>query len=471
MKLLLASALALVAGCASAPSEAPAEQGDALSEMQTSLALRRCPAVSGRTITVAPSGGDARTVQAGLDAARPGDLVLVRAGVYHEAVRFPRSGTSAGCITLQGEAGAILDGAGASGNVGVTIEDRSWVAVVGLSVRGYRGGDTPTGIRVTGSPEVVEIRQNRVTGIESSRDAHGISFHGTGTTPMRDLLVDGNEVASCKLGSSESLVLNGNITRFVVSHNTVHDNDNIGIDFIGFEGVGPSGQDQVRGGICVDNVVYNISSRGNPAYDGELSADGIYVDGGKDIVIERNRVSSSDIGIEIASEHRGKTTSDITVRNNFVSGSQQGDIMVGGYAADRGFARNVAILQNTLYRAKGGEVIVQYNASDLTIANNVFVGQPGVPYVAATGTSDQNIRVDTNLYFGASSSSAGTWTDAHALFADPRLAGGPSDLHLGPGSPARDAGSTLGERAGAADIDGQARLRGHAVDLGADEAD
>jgi len=50
---------------------------------------------------------------------------------------------------------------------------------------------------------------------------------------------------------SESMVLNGNVEHFVVSHNKVHDNDNIGIDFIGFEGecrprAGPGAQTRLH---------------------------------------------------------------------------------------------------------------------------------------------------------------------------------------------------------------------------------
>src|SRR5439155_8178218 len=96
-----------------------------------------------------------------------------------------------------------------------------------------------------------------------------------------------------------------------------------------------------------DNVVYNISSATNPTYGGERSADGIYVDGGRDIVIERNKVDNCDIGVEVASEHLGKTTSNITVRNNFISRSYQGNILMGGYASNRGDALNVIVVHNT----------------------------------------------------------------------------------------------------------------------------
>lgn len=314
-----------------------------------------------------------------------------------------------------------------------------------------------------------EGSNNLVTDIVSSSNAHGIAFYGTSSTPMSDLVIDGNEVTACKLGQSESMVLNGNVTNFTVSHNKIHDNDNIGIDFIGFEGNGPAGQDQARSGVCVDNVVFNISTKNNPTYGGELSADGIYVDGGRDIVIERNRVSTSDIGIEVASEHGGKTTSGIVVRNNVISGSVQGNIMMGGYDANRGNARDITVVNNTLYKGGDGEVIVQYNSSAVVVRNNVFFAKSGNAYVAATGSNNSNITVDTNLYFGASTSSAGTWPDGNARFADPRLVNAPTDLHLAADSPAIDHGASLGALAGELDIDGAPRVDGPAIDIGADE--
>jgi hypothetical protein len=49
----------------------------------------------------------------------------------------------------------------------------------------------------------------------------------------------GMRVHHLKTGSSESLVVNGNVTNFRITHNVVHDNNNIGIDVIGFERTAP----------------------------------------------------------------------------------------------------------------------------------------------------------------------------------------------------------------------------------------
>src|SRR5438552_2039429 len=264
---------------------------------------------SARNIIVAPSGGDFSTVAAGVGAAQAGDTVTVRAGTYNEAVSFGRSGSAAAFITLRGEPGAILDGAGGSGQ-GITISSRNYIRVTGMTVQNFMGSGTPMGISVEGSSSFIELRNNLVHNIESPNgNAHGIAFYGTAATPMTNIVVEGNEIRNCRLGQSESLVLNGNVSGFTVAGNVVHDNDNIGIDFIGFESTGPLGQDQARNGICVDNVVYNISSATNPTYGGDRSADGIYVDGGRDRAIERNNGDNGHISVEVASEHGRKTTS------------------------------------------------------------------------------------------------------------------------------------------------------------------
>ena len=76
------------------------------------------------------------TIQAGLNVAKPGDTVLVRAGVYHEIVTFPNSGTSNGAawdelqnaqwITLEAykDERAIVDGS-------LTIPAKDWTLVAG----------------------------------------------------------------------------------------------------------------------------------------------------------------------------------------------------------------------------------------------------------------------------------------------------------------------------------------------------
>jgi hypothetical protein len=63
--------------------------------------------------------------------------------------------------------------------------------------------------------------------------------YGTSQIPITQLAISGNEVYQLKTGQSESVNVDGNVTHFNITNNLVHDNDNIGIDAIGYEGVGP----------------------------------------------------------------------------------------------------------------------------------------------------------------------------------------------------------------------------------------
>jgi len=430
------------------------------------------------TIIVAKSGGDYTTIQEGLDAANPGDTVLVKEGVYNEMVTFHKSGTESNYITLQGEPGAVIDGTGLEivGTVGlVYIENKSYVKVIGFEIKNAVESSSnafQAGIWVRGSGSYIEIKNNIVSNIVNSTKssgAHGIAVYGTsGTASLSNIIVDGNEVFDCKTGWSESMVLNGNVDGFTVSNNTVHDNDNIGIDFIGYEGECPNpALDQTRNGICVDNEVYNITSYGNPAYGNDKCADGIYVDGGKNIIIERNKIDNCDIGIELASEHSGKNTEGITVRNNFVSRSYMGNILAGGYAKNKGNAVNCNIYNNTTYQGTDGEVILQNNCNGITIKNNIFVRNATGEYLVEWGKNNVNITVNNNMYYGASTTSPGAWPDSTAKFSDPQLIDTYLNMHIASTSPAIDAGVALD--AGTLDIDSEVRVQGEAIDIGADE--
>ncbi|MBA3531577.1 MAG: right-handed parallel beta-helix repeat-containing protein, partial [Ardenticatenales bacterium] len=298
-----------------------------------------------------------RTIQKAADTAGAGSTVYVRGGSYPEQVTIHVSGSAAGgFVTFRNYEGEtpILDGTAISLNesnsAAIRIEDQSYVVVQGFEIRNYRSASrsvAPVAIFVQGSAHHIQLKDNRIHAIETTAlvdaerqgaDAHAIAVYGTNVPEsIHEIVIANNELYDLKLGSSEALVLNGNVEGFTIVNNYVHDADNIGIDLIGFEGIAPDpAYDQARKGTVIGNRVERISSFGNPSYGNVYSAGGIYVDGGRDIVIEQNMVSLSDIGIELASEHAGRATSRITVRSNVLHHNRMAGLLMGGYDTARG---------------------------------------------------------------------------------------------------------------------------------------
>ncbi len=111
----------------------------------------------------------------------------------------------------------------------------------------------------------------------------------------------------------------------------------------------------------------------------------------------------------------------------------------------------------------------------MTVKNNILYAKSGNSYVLNSGGNNTGVTLDTNLYFGASTSSPGSYADPHPKFGNPMLAGPPTDLHVLVGSPAIDAGLALGNDAsglplsGSLDIDRNSRVTGVRINIGAHE--
>ena len=450
-----------------------------------------------------------KTIQKAANTLTPGSRVYVRAGVYQERVTVNVSGSLAGgyiqFLNYPNET-PILDGTGlsvpASDSGLFLVVDRSYLVIKGFELRNFKtsaGGRVPVAIHIRGNSHHLRIRDNTIHYIQhngttaNNTDAHGIAVYGDNATQaINNLIIDGNELYALKLGSSEALVINGNVTGFQVTNNRVHDNNNIGIDAIGFEGVSSDpATDQARNGLISGNEVYNINSAGNPAYGSDRSAGGIYVDGGRNITISENVVHHCNIGIELASEHAGRATSATIVRNNFIYLNDVVGISVGGYDRNRGQTVGCSIVNNTLFRNDrlqwgNGELQLQFDTRNLVIKNNIFVTNAQDYAITNTFTENTGNVVDYNLYFAPDGAANAEWQwrklwykgfaayraatghDSHSLFVNPLLVNTTlPDLHLKSTSPAIGVGQNTG-LAGGVDIDGEVRVQG-GIEIGADE--
>jgi hypothetical protein len=483
---------------------------------------------AGADFYVATSGDDANpgtiekpflTMQHAADIAKPGATVHVRGDVYCQQLTVKVSGNAQqGFITFESHPGeqAILDGGcltpSEENTSMILLNNVSYVRIQGLEVRNNRTDNSrivPAGIRVFGSGSHIEILKNNVHHIEQNStyrvksgqgaNGFGIAIYGTDAkTPISDLVVDGNEVHHLKTGSSESLVINGNVAGFRISKNIVHDNNNIGIDVIGFERTAPDPEvDRARDGVVSENLVYNITSRGNSAYGNDANSDGIYVDGGTRILIERNVMHDVDFGIELASEHASGNTSHVVARNNLIYSCHTAALAIGGYDAKRGKTEDVLIVNNTLYandtwETGTGEILLQFYLRNNVIKNNIiYVGKHGRVMSSRSKPTDSapTVIFDHNLYYLPAGSKAAKWSfdqvdyssfeeyvqasgnDRNSHFANPLFVDAASNnFHLRADSPARNGGENLGPQiVGDEDLDGRLRLEGAKIDIGSYE--
>jgi len=470
-------------------------------------------ATNGNDSNPGTQGAPFATLQHAAKIATAGDTVLVRGGVYNQKLTLTTSGTASAPITFASFAGetAILDGTGLSipdGEYGmITINSAAYVIVEGFEIRNYTTAsvnDVPIGIYVEGAGNFIQIINNRIHDITTTAktnpaqcgsNAFGLTVYGTqAPASISGLVISGNEIDDLKTGCSETLSVDGNVDGFAITGNLIHDDDNIAIGAIGFEKVSPvQTYDQARNGEIRGNLIYNITSYGNPDYGNQYAADGIYVDGGTKITIEQNVVHNADLGIELASEHKGHVASYVTARNNIVYDNNANGISIGGYAATEGGTAHCTMVNNTLFandsKSTGsGEFQIQYYATNNIFENNiVYAGAQGLLVNNYTSTEAKPAALNHNLYFfgGGAADSQFLWDgksysgyasylaksgqDAKSMFANPQFQSATKhDLDIAAASPARNAGLVLSRSVvGAADIIGNPRVGPGGISIGA----
>jgi Secretion system C-terminal sorting domain/Right handed beta helix region len=425
-----------------------------------------------------------KTIQYAVDQANSGTTIYVSSGTYVEKVVFSGvadSGVANSEVILRNVSGQtpVIDGATltASGREGlISVIGASHIKIFGFELKNFStgGGNTPCGFYMEGTCANVEFSNNKIHDIKNKstcadpcgEGAHGIGIFGTNTSGITKVTFDNNEVYNCILESSESFVINGNVNGFVLTNNYVHDNNNIGYDFIGYENEcsGCGDNDRARNGVVKFNRAINNTSRKNPWYKNSPSAGGFYVDGGRDILFDGNIASGNDLGFEVASEHDGKNTENITVRNSYIYNNSDVGISIGGSVANAA-ANKISVINNTFYKnyGFGSEIIFKQKVINSFIQNNIFYANNTPAFqddnIGSTGNTWSN-----NLYFNGAAGPGSVST------ADPKLVNPAiGNLDLQSTSPAIDKGTNIANNIGTTDIKNNLRFNNITVDIGAHE--
>lgn len=344
------------------------------------------------------------TIQEAVDHATKGTRIIIGKGEY-APFYIPEkcSGTAKGMTTIKALKGTrpiikVPTGSASKETIGIEIENASNICISELTISGGTQG-----IYYESNSKAKSKKLNRIIisncQVKNVKGVHGIAIWATNDkVPVTGLVIENCKVHHCLCGDSESVVVNGNIDGFVIRGNTIHDNNNIGIDMAGFWGVARHKKsykgnlydvDYVRNGKCYNNKVYNISSNGNSAYlqDGEyaLCAGGIYVDGGQNIEIYNNEVFGCDIGIEVATEQKEKENAlfqvtGIKVHDNIIRECKGfAGLTFGGYDASRGYTIGCHFYRNTLMN-NPVQIAVQRSKNNRIYENTIIGGETMVEY-------------------------------------------------------------------------------------------
>ncbi len=439
-----------------------------------------------------------KTIQHSLNNMTSNSILNVDAGIYNEKIQIPINN-----ITIKNQTSTIpiIDATGISSQSSIiSVVNKNTITIDGFELRNNIQNDAQ-GILIQGSCNTINIKNciihdihfssNPSATVNSNTNAQGIIVYGTNSTnAITNLKIENNQLYNCRLGYSEGIAINGNVDGFEVKNNIVHDITNIGIDLIGHEGTCPTPlNDQARNGIVKKNIIYNCIS----AY---ATSGGIYIDGGKNIVVEYNKSYHNGYGIEIGCENIGKTTDAINVRNNIFYDNQICAIAIGGFAYPSGSGKvtNTTIRNNTCFsndysNSGNGELYFSYSENTI-IENNIFytnknnnlvyaeLSQPNLvfnynDFYCPSGINNLFASWNGSSYNGYTSFNSGTSTNANSIFANPNFMStniSNTDFHIMSSSLAINAGNPLfSSSKNETDFFNELRIENSIVDCGADE--
>jgi Abnormal spindle-like microcephaly-assoc'd, ASPM-SPD-2-Hydin len=374
---------------------------------------------------------DFATIQAAISAAASGDTVLVAPGTYPEHIDF--LGKAITVTSAAGPATTIIDGGGTGRVITFASQEGRDSVLRGFTIRNGNSS-FGNGILSDGSPT---IEGNVITGNAICSDGGGIYVSGSPLIRNNLISDNGSPDFGCRGGSGGGIWLEGGST-------------------------GSSAQ-------IIDNTI-----TGNQAFWGGAIA--MFAAGTPTIA---GNVMSGNSSMDQGGAIWSVSNSDALVVQNLIVNNHAGAVGGGMFFEPPDGSPGPLLLNNTFAgntaMSDGSAVWAGGYFSSSRFVDNVLVGTGEGAVYCDQGYGQPPPLFDHNLAFApnggvAFEANCGTVAGSSGnLAADPRFASA-GDFHLGAGSPAIDAGSGPDPNLPATDLDGNPRVFGAAVDMGAYEA-
>ncbi|SFM94162.1 right-handed parallel beta-helix repeat-containing protein [Thermodesulforhabdus norvegica] len=437
----------------------------------------------GATWTVHPSGTSVNGAYdiAGFSAIdwskiRPGDVVTIRGseGIYREPLTIAGRGTASAPITVRAADGEepIIENAvvfsGASYVVfeGITVRKSPYSGVIirdgshHITVTNCTIHDNLLGIWIgEGAGEAHLISTNNVY----NNKTHGIAVDLVNCSPGNETVITSNEVHG---NGHHGIEIRGNY--YIIEKNIVYEN--------GFSTPGTSGIHIYSGSAGENSGDYNII-RYNISYRNKETSgpdgNGIQLDQWCDFneVYYNICYENDGAGISVFDSSGSRVFNNTLVGNMLDPGKShpfKAELYLAGDSSVN-HTRNVAVLNNILVATRSSVApIAVYDPAtrnDLTIGHNLLHSTSGDLLYLWGGTSGRDLAVWNSLAAGGGDDFAGD--PAFAGIATGGVPSEPADLTPSAGSPAVDAGISMGQTR---DILGNSVPSGKGVDIGAVES-
>lgn len=385
------------------------------------------------------------TISYGVSQMSAGDLLLVRGGVYNEAVTiWEKNGSAGAWYHLKAYTGEtpIIDGTGKSGNGVVVIggsnpDVSSYIRIEGFEIR--NGG--VNGIYLYDAHHIEILNNNVHDNIDRGISVTSASGSAFGTT--HDVLVKGNDVHH-NVKANQNLNASGwqqglstlRATNVEIVENKVHENWGEGLDVI-LTDYATIRQNEVWDNfgvnIYLDNAQYTTVDR-NIVVTGWSSTPSSFYRGGEPAN-----------GIYVANETYSvqNPSTNLTITNNIVLWCRLG--FAYSNSEYGGGLHNTIIANNTFFETTDLLLWIQNGTTNVhdttTVENNIFYAKSGQNYAYANSTL---ITYLSNCWYNGNSSSRKSGVGD--VLANPQLAnaGGAAaiDYKLTSGSPCINAGTT-----------------------------